>query len=264
MTTLLILFILFGLVGYGLKEYYQLKLGKPVSSPPAVINEIADFLQQYAPSGRFLDMGSGWGTLVLALAKKLPEWDIDGVEASPTPWFISNIRSIGRSFSNYRFFIGRMEEQALQNYDVIYLHQSQRRIFAMLPRLVKALQTDTFILTYPRPIPRLEDPFTIKTANNGTIYLYAGGEALAFLDRVDENEPEAAPPPLEPNQEIPPPPPAEPNEDNAFEQMPTDDVPPSPDDAQSSENNILAPAIEAVIPPADESADQSPSRYETD
>ena len=253
MTTLAILLILFVLTGYGLKEYYQLKMGKPVSAPPAVIDELAEFLGQYSPSGRFIDLGSGWGSLVLKLAKRLPQWQIDGVEASPTPWFIANCRSVGTNTSNYRFFIGRMEKQMLQNYDVIFLHQPTRNLNPMLSKLGRALQSDSFVVTYPNPLPRLPDPDLLLSEKNDRIFLYRGVDALAFL-----NPP---PPPVTPAQDVPPEPAqeptpvpadhAEPTDDNEFEQTPDDVALP----ADASHTPLMdAPPVD--VPPTDEFPEQ--------
>ena len=240
MTTLAILLILFVLIGYGLKEYYQIKLGKPISTPPAVIDELIEFLSQYSPSGRFIDMGSGWGSLVLKLSKRLPEWQVDGIEAAPTPWFIANCRSIGRNADNYRFFIGRMETQMLQNYDVVFLHQPTRNLTPLLPRLARALQSDTFVITYPHPLPRLPDPDILLSAKNDRLYLYRGMEALAYLNPPPATAPEV---PLEPAQEPTPVPAdnAEPTDDNAFEQTPADTVLPADDASEGPHEQAQLP-----------------------
>lgn len=269
MTTLLILLILFGLVGYGLKEYFQLKLGRPDSSPAPVIDELTEFLGQYGATGRFMDMGSGWGTLVLQLAKRMPEWQIDGVEASPTPWFISNIRSIGKGYNNFRFFIGRMETQIVQRYDILYFNQSKRQLNAMLPRIMRVLESDAFIITYPNPIPRLPDPHIIQTPRNEKIYLYPGLDALSFLN-PPESEPAIAEPVAEPNQEIPPAVPTEPTEDNLFEHLPDDglppEIPPQPDDFPPTDlpTDQPAPPADDVPPPVDEADAQNRRQFETD
>ena len=41
--------------------------------------------------GTIIDMGSGWGTLVIAFAKKYPERKIIGYEISLIPWMVSMI-----------------------------------------------------------------------------------------------------------------------------------------------------------------------------
>jgi hypothetical protein len=179
MTTLAILLIFCALVGYGLNEYYQIKLkSRPDSTPQPVIDKLTDFLTQYSDSSRFLDMGSGWGKVVLHVAKKLPDWSVDGIEASPTPWFIANCRTIGKNLQNYRFFIGKMQDHKLKNYDVIYLNQSPKILQMLMPRLVQALREGTFIITYAHPLPRLPQGNILYGNEKNILYLYRGLSAL--------------------------------------------------------------------------------------
>ncbi len=257
MTTLAILLIFLTLLAYGLKEYYQVKLGKPISTPPAVIDEIAEFLGQYGSSGRFIDLGSGWGSLVLALAKRLPDWQIDGIEASPTPWFIANCRSIGTNTSNYRFFIGRMEKQMLQNYDVVFLNQPINNLTPMLSRLARTLKTDTFVLSYPNPLPRLPNPDILLSEKNDRTFLYRGLAALAFLD-PDPTPAPADMAPYEPAQEpvLTPADQVEPTDDNIFEQTPVDTIAPADHPADMGH----PPPVD-VPPTADHPEQDGPDQY---
>ena len=41
--------------------------------------------------GPIIDMGSGWGTLVIAFAKKYPQRQVIGYEVSWIPWMVSMI-----------------------------------------------------------------------------------------------------------------------------------------------------------------------------
>lgn len=184
MTTIATLLLLIALVGYGLKEYYQVKLkSSPHSTPIAIQNKIADILMDFSHTGRFLDLGSGWGGMVLNLAKQMPEWQVDGIEQSPTPWVVSNCRSTGKTFGNYRFFIGPMQRFHLKNYDVVYLNLPRETMNIMLPRLVRALQDDTLIISYPHPLPRIPNP-DIITVDHHRIYLYRGIDAYTTIQRV--------------------------------------------------------------------------------
>jgi hypothetical protein len=230
MTTIAVILILLALLGYGLKEYFQIKLGRPTSTPDSITEEIAELLADFSTSGRLIDLGSGWGSFVLGVAKRLPEWQVDGVEASPTPWFVANCRSIGGRANNIRFFIGRMEKHMLQNYDVIFVHQSTRNLNMVLPRLVRALRNDSLIIAYPNPLPRIPDPDVLISEKTDRVFVYRGTAALEFLTRR-EAAPDVPPPPTYDN--VPPPEPeqepvptpadfTEPTDDNRFERAPAD------------------------------------------
>ncbi len=40
-------------------------------------------------TGPLIDLGSGWGTIVIALARKYPDRQVIGYELSPVPWLVS-------------------------------------------------------------------------------------------------------------------------------------------------------------------------------
>ena len=44
---------------------------------------------QGAPAGPLLDLGSGWGTLAIAAARRFPEREVIGYELSWVPWAVS-------------------------------------------------------------------------------------------------------------------------------------------------------------------------------
>ncbi|MBJ9696371.1 methyltransferase [Burkholderia cenocepacia] len=58
-----------------------------------------------------VDLGSGWGALVVALARAFPEASVEGVEISLFPYFISRLRTHGLSNVSLRwgnFFHGEL------------------------------------------------------------------------------------------------------------------------------------------------------------
>ncbi|HEY1096271.1 MAG TPA: class I SAM-dependent methyltransferase [Alphaproteobacteria bacterium] len=223
MSIIAILLIIIALAGYGFKEYYQIKLQTaPTSSPKDVADQIALLLYNYNPEegGNLIDLGSGWGGFVLDMARRLPNWQIDGIEASPTPWVVANCRSISKSISNYRFFIGRMEDHSLKNYDVIYLNQTPRNLQLMLPRLLRALQNDSLILSYQNPLPRLPNPDILNTNGGHRIYMYRGIEALDVMN--NEPSPPRLNPIAEPINEVEEPVIPEAMDENSLEQTPAD------------------------------------------
>lgn len=173
MTTLLVLLILIGLTLYGLKEYYQVKLGiVPQDTPVVSILALADLLERSAPSGRLLDLGSGYGKRVLGLAQRLPNWEINGVEQSPTPWIMATMRTIGKNFGNYSFFLGNPMTWELADYDVVFLHQNERTIKHWEPSIARRLQPGTLLITYNKPLPHIKPIDTMSVNSQTTFYLY--------------------------------------------------------------------------------------------
>lgn len=173
MTTLFILLILIGLALYGLKEYYQIKTGViPQKTPPAALTALATLMERSARMGSFLDLGSGYGERVLNLSKRLPSWDIAGVENSPTPWILANLRSMGKNQSNYNFYLGDPTAWSLDEYNVIFVHQSAATMKRWESSIARRLQPGTLLITFKNPLPRVK-PIDVITINPQVVfYLY--------------------------------------------------------------------------------------------
>jgi hypothetical protein len=67
----------------------------PLSSSAAEAADVVALLQQagLAEKAVVYELGSGWGSLVIALARAFPEADIRGIEISPFPYWVSRIRT---------------------------------------------------------------------------------------------------------------------------------------------------------------------------
>ncbi len=178
MTSLLTILILIGMTLYGLKEYYQVKLGVvPQKTPPAALTALAGLLERSADMGAFLDLGSGYGERVVNLAKRLPNWDIAGVEQSPTPWILANLRSFGKNYSNYNFYLSDPTVWSLREYNVIFLHQNEATLKRWETSLARRLQPGTLLISYKNPLPRVKPIDVIKINPQTVFYLYKKSEA---------------------------------------------------------------------------------------
>jgi len=67
----------------------------------AVLNEISKQLEKAADKQKIVDLGSGWGTLLLPLAQKFPQHEFVGIERAFTPFLISSWRA--RKLPNLSF-----------------------------------------------------------------------------------------------------------------------------------------------------------------
>lgn len=173
MTSLLIILILLGMTLYGLKEYYQVKLGVvPQKTPPAALTALAGLLERSADIGAFLDLGSGYGDRVINLAKRLPNWDIAGVEQSPTPWILANLRTLGKNYSNYNFYLSDPVLWSLREYNVIFLHQNEATLKRWETSIARRLQPGTLLITFKNPLPRVKPIDTITINPQTVFYLY--------------------------------------------------------------------------------------------
>lgn len=66
-----------------------------------VLDEIIKLLENAPDGQQIVDLGSGWGTLLLPLAKRFPEHRFIGLERAFTPFYISSFRA--RKMPNLQF-----------------------------------------------------------------------------------------------------------------------------------------------------------------
>jgi tRNA A58 N-methylase Trm61 len=85
---------------------------------PATPGEAADVVallkEAGVPPGAVIyDLGSGWGSLVLALAKAFPEAEIRGLEISPLPYAVARLRT--RALTNVALRLGDFYRSELED-----------------------------------------------------------------------------------------------------------------------------------------------------
>jgi SAM-dependent methyltransferase len=91
-------------------------------SGPAVRAVVARLLpEDGAP--RMIDIGSGFGGLVLELARARPDAQVEGIELAPLPWLASQLRALG-SGSRARFRRGDYEHLDFGSYDLVFAYLS--------------------------------------------------------------------------------------------------------------------------------------------
>jgi precorrin-6B methylase 2 len=64
-----------------------------------------------------IDLGSGWGTLIVALARAFPDASVQGVEASPFPYLVCRLRT--RRLPNISLRWGNLFRSDLRDVDAV-------------------------------------------------------------------------------------------------------------------------------------------------
>lgn len=75
---------------------YQLRTGvPPLSSSARAAEDVVALLGQagLARGAVIYELGSGWGSLAIALARAFPQAEIRGIELSPLPYWVSRFRA---------------------------------------------------------------------------------------------------------------------------------------------------------------------------
>lgn len=174
MLGLLIFIIIIALGLYGLNEYYKIRLGVThIKTPKGAMESLANLIEDTnIEEGRLLHLGSGTGGFVLGMARRLPNWDIIGVEQSPTPWVLANLRTIGNQLKNYRFYLDDTIQWPLKNYDIIFLSHDEKTLRRWEQSLARRLQPESLLISYNNKLPRIAPSNTITIDQNTTFYVY--------------------------------------------------------------------------------------------
>ena len=92
MSALEIILIAFVLLGVFSIAWYTVKTG--ISPMPSSAKAYKTILKhaEVKGEGPIIDLGSGWGTLIVAFARKYPHKQVIGYELSLLPWLFSIIR----------------------------------------------------------------------------------------------------------------------------------------------------------------------------
>lgn len=137
-------------------------------SNAAVWGAVAELLP-VGESLRVIDVGSGFGGMVMHLARVRPECDVVGIELAPLPWACSLLRCRSRR-SKGRFVRGDYDSVNFGDFDVVFAYLSP----AAMPALWKKAHTEmckgSLLLSYEFAIPDV-DPGMV-------IHPFAGGPAL--------------------------------------------------------------------------------------
>lgn len=202
MGSFIILIVIVVLFFWCLKEYYEMKLGiGPQASPKQIANEITSICKDLNGSGTFLDVGSGWGSMLIPMAKALPDWTFYGIEKSPTPWLVSQFKTMKNNFGNINLFLGDAEKFRYRGYDIIYLNLPKKLINEITPPLIRNIQRGSLVVTYRNQIDGIDAYSTLTVKDDRgmerQVYLYADLEPKTTEKPVQQEqaqpEPQAKP-----------------------------------------------------------------------
>lgn len=117
----------------------------------AVRAEVADLLPP-AGTPRAIDIGSGFGGLVLELARRRPEGRIEGIELAPLPWLASRLRA-ALSRSPARFVRGDYAQLDFGDYDLVFAYLSPAAMPALWRKARAEMKPGAVLASYEFDIP---------------------------------------------------------------------------------------------------------------
>lgn len=106
MHTLEVILISIVLISVSSIVWYTVRTGiSPMPSSSKAYKTILEHAE-VKDEGAIIDLGSGWGTLVIAFARKHPHKQVIGYELSLLPWFFSVIKKNLLGLSNLHIYRG--------------------------------------------------------------------------------------------------------------------------------------------------------------
>jgi 16S rRNA A1518/A1519 N6-dimethyltransferase RsmA/KsgA/DIM1 with predicted DNA glycosylase/AP lyase activity len=143
-------------------------IGPNPSSP----KQIKAILSQIDPnsSGLILELGSGWGTLAIALARRFKNYQVIGYESSPIPYLVSKLLNGFYRWPNLRFKRQNFFKVPLNDASVIVCYLYRGAMGKLKQKFDQELRTGTRIISNtfslpestPDAVVQVEDLFRTK------------------------------------------------------------------------------------------------------
>ena len=146
-------------------------------SPTPTSAKVKNCLLRMIPSsfnGKVIELGSGWGTLAIALAHKLPEKPIDAFEISLVPYLFSKIYSFIFKSKNLKIFRADFFSVPIEDYGLVICYLYPKAMDHLKEKFIQELNPGTFIVTHTFAIQGWEpkQEYIVDDLYRTPIYLY--------------------------------------------------------------------------------------------
>lgn len=139
----------------------------PMPSTGRARRAIMNAVEENADSGTIADLGAGWGTLVIALARKYPGRLIVGYELSFVPWLFSLMLKYVLRLNNVTFYRQNFLAADLSHIPVIVCYLFPSGMALLEEKLKKEMKQDMLIVSSTFAFPTFKP---LKVLNIDDIY----------------------------------------------------------------------------------------------
>lgn len=124
--------------------------------------------------GEVIDLGSGWGTLSIGLAKKLPSCQITGYESSPVPHFLSVLFLLLLRYPNLKFVRADIFEASVRDAVAVVCYLYPGAMTKLISKLETELRPGTIVITNTFAVPDWKPEKIAEAADiyRSKIYFY--------------------------------------------------------------------------------------------
>lgn len=122
--------------------------------------------------GTVYDLGSGWGGLAFALARRYPDNPVVGLELSPLPWLFSRVMLAIRRLPNLQFRRADMLDVALTDAGAATCYLIPTAMQRLAPKLAAELRPGVSVVSYSFAIDSWIPDAAELTADAGPLPVY--------------------------------------------------------------------------------------------
>lgn len=140
-------------------------------------------------NGPLIDLGSGWGTLVIALARKYPLQQVIGYELSLFPWLVSIIRKYSLRLNNLTLYRKDFKKAELSNASILFCYLFPGGMLSLHEKLKRELSNEVLIVSNTFALPSCQPTKVIKLQDfyQTPIYVYSWRPKCSFTrPKIDD------------------------------------------------------------------------------
>ncbi len=172
---LLSLLILALMVVVAFNEYYQRSMKvSPMPTPASTRAAMLAAISHPAPKV-ITELGSGWGGIAIAAAKKYPSTEVIGFEGSLMPLLFSKLRAACQpGLKNVKFIKKNFFEHDMRDVDVVLCYLSNPHMAQLEPKLHAELPVGAEVIssTFFMPHWRVRDQKIVGGLYDTDVYVY--------------------------------------------------------------------------------------------
>jgi Histone methylation protein DOT1 len=154
--------------------WWSLKNGiSPMPTSEKVKRKVLDFIPPET-QGMIVDLGSGWGNVVMQLAKKFPHCHIVGYETSPIPYYFSRVWALFSKHPNLKIYRKNFFNEDLSEIALVYCYLYPGAMKELREKFINELKPGTIVFSNTFAIPDWEPVHvvSVKDLYNTRIYMY--------------------------------------------------------------------------------------------
>ncbi|MEH6629079.1 MAG: hypothetical protein V7739_21805 [Motiliproteus sp.] len=141
-------------------------------------------------NGPLIDLGSGWGTLVIALAREHPRKQVIGYELSWFPWLVSIIRKYSLRLDNLTIYRKDFKNAELSNASILFCYLFPGGMVALHKKLKCELFNEVLIVSNTFALPSCQPTKVIRLNDvyQTPIYVYYWQPKCSFTPRENNDD----------------------------------------------------------------------------